>query len=121
MLRAWRHRDRCRTPQQPWSWLAAITRNEVRRRHATRARTGLPLDAAETIAATDDTLAGVPDRIALQRAVATLSSRDRSIVLLHYGADLPVARVAEELVIPVGTVKVTLQRIRSKLRVQLQP
>ena len=121
MLRAWRHRSRCRTPQDPWAWIAAITRNEARRRLGEPRHSDVALDVAEDVATQDEALDRVPERVALQRALATLSPRDRSIVLLHYGADLTVARVAEELRIPEGTVKVTLHRIRSKLRVHLSP
>lgn len=80
----------------------------------------MPLEQAGDAADPDRALEGAPERVALWQAVATLTPRDRSIVLLRYGADMTVAGVARELGLPQGTVTVTLQRILAKLRALLR-
>ena len=62
-----------------------------------------------------------PDRVAVRGAVAGLDERERAIVLLHYEHDMTVASIARTIGVPVGTVKVKLQRIRGKLRGHLAP
>ena len=47
--------------------------------------------------------------------------RERAIVLLHYEHDMTVAAIARTIGVPVGTVKVKLQRSRGKLRGHLEP
>jgi RNA polymerase sigma-70 factor (ECF subfamily) len=49
------------------------------------------------------------------RALSSLSMPHRAVVLLHHGLDLPVETVAQELQIPVGTVKSRLARARTAL------
>jgi DNA-directed RNA polymerase specialized sigma24 family protein len=49
------------------------------------------------------------------RALGSLSMPHRAVVLLHHGLDLPVEVVAQELKIPVGTVKSRLARARFAL------
>jgi RNA polymerase sigma-70 factor (ECF subfamily) len=50
------------------------------------------------------------------RAVKTLSSQQRSAVVLHYLADLPVQEVANRMGVTTATVKVHLFRARRRLR-----
>lgn len=54
-------------------------------------------------------------RVALQRALATLSPDQRRAIVLHHLADLSVAEVARELDVPQGTVKAWLSRGRAHL------
>ena len=69
----------------------------------------------------DPGLESLVDRDLVHRAVAGLDARDRAILLLHYEHDMTVAAIAHTIGVPVGTVKVKLQRIRSKLRGHLAP
>ena len=57
--------------------------------------------------------------ISLQRALRELPPNQRDAIVLHYLADLPVARVAEELDAQPGTVRVWLSRGRVRLGVLL--
>ena len=57
--------------------------------------------------------------ISLQRALRELPPNQRDAIVLHYLADLPVARVAEELDAQPGTVRVWLSRGRDRLGVLL--
>ncbi len=63
--------------------------------------------------------AGVADRVDLQRLLASLSRRQRDVVVLRYLADLSEADVAAELGISVGTVKTHAHRGLEILRTRL--
>lgn len=58
----------------------------------------------------------VEDRSFIVRQLATLSARERAIVVLRYYADLSEADVAEHVGVSVGTVKSTCSRALSRLR-----
>jgi RNA polymerase sigma-70 factor (ECF subfamily) len=89
--------------------LATDGRRRVRRRLAVLAQ----LDADEVIPPIS------VDGLAVASALATLSRRQRQVVVLHYLLDLPVGEVARQLSVPVGTVKSRLARARSALAAQL--
>lgn len=55
------------------------------------------------------------DRVDIRRALAALPLARRQVVVLHYLLDLPVAEIAAELGIPIGTVKSRLSRGREAL------
>lgn len=57
------------------------------------------------------------DRDRVLRLLATLTDRERRVVVLRHYFDLSEARVAQELGIAPGTVKGTLSRALAKLRV----
>ena len=54
----------------------------------------------------------------LTEALATLTVRERAVVVMRYLFDLPEATVARDLGITVGTVKSTSSRALAKLRVR---
>lgn len=51
----------------------------------------------------------------LDRAMATLSPTERSLVLLFYYDDLPIKKIAKIMSLPEGTVKVYLSRAKSRM------
>ncbi len=65
------------------------------------------------------------DEVALRHwltgALATLTVRERAVVVMRYLFDLPEATVARDLGITVGTVKSTSSRALAKLRVSADP
>ena len=65
------------------------------------------------------------DAVALRHwlagALATLTVRERAVVVMRYLFDLPEATVARDLGITVGTVKSTSSRALAKLRVRADP
>ncbi len=63
----------------------------------------------------------VDDRDALVRALASLSPRERAMVVLRYYHDLSEAEVARELGVSLGTVKSTCSRALARLRIEHQP
>jgi RNA polymerase sigma factor (sigma-70 family) len=103
-----RRDDAVRQPER-WAWRAAfrIAAGELK---AVRQTGGsLPENSYEIELASVD----------VARALATLSDRQRSAVVLHYLADKPVAEIAEILGTTNGTVKVHLSRARRRLRDEL--
>jgi RNA polymerase sigma-70 factor (ECF subfamily) len=116
VLRAWRHRDACRSPQAPWPWLRAIVHREVIRCVSRRLETvSEPLDPT----ADDPRLTTVVERGGIFPALRRLDPATRAIIVLHYYDDVSVADVAAMLGMPEGTVKVKLARTRAKLRESL--
>jgi len=71
----------------------------------------------EPTAAGPDPADAVALRHWLTQALATLTVRERAVVVLRYLFDLPEATVARDLGITVGTVKSTSSRALAKLRV----
>lgn len=59
------------------------------------------------------------DVVAVRQALAKLSAGQRAVIVLHHFADLRVEDVAQQLRIPVGTVKARLSRGRAALAVLL--
>jgi RNA polymerase sigma-70 factor (ECF subfamily) len=120
VARAFRCRHRCATPERPWAWLSVITQREVIRAHHRRPAARLDAEPEER-GALDPGLESLADRVSVRRAVSGLDERERTILLLHYEYDMTVAAIARTIGVPVGTVKVKLQRIRGKLRGHLTP
>ena len=58
----------------------------------------------------------VAQREEVQQALAQLSTEQRQVIALRYGADLTEADIAQVLGMPVGTVKSRLNRARERLR-----
>jgi RNA polymerase sigma-70 factor (sigma-E family) len=67
--------------------------------------------------ASSDVSSGVEDRVDLKAALAALSPRERSMVVMRYYLDLPEAEVARALDCAPGTVKSTCSRAMAKLRI----
>ncbi|MEV0460237.1 RNA polymerase sigma factor [Catellatospora methionotrophica] len=99
----------------PEAWLRTVAINVVRRRWRRR-------QLLDTILLRERPLTRVtaaapePDNTDLRDALATIPSRYREVIVLHYLADLPLDEVAELLEVPVGTVKSRLSRGRDALR-----
>jgi RNA polymerase sigma factor (sigma-70 family) len=70
-------------------------------------------DSADASRAAADTNA---DRDSILRALASLTPRERAVLVLRYFEDLHEDRIAADLGIAVGTVKSTQSRALSKLR-----
>jgi RNA polymerase sigma-70 factor (sigma-E family) len=87
----------------------------TRRRWWRESVTAQPPEMADP---TDDT-ARVRDRMALHQTLATLSPRQRAVIVLRYLEDLPVAEVAELLGVSEGTVKSQAARGVQALRAGL--
>ena len=119
IVRAWRHRDRCRHPDQPFGWLGRIAYNEALRL-VTRRPDEVLVD--EPFASTAET--GTPDLIEeglrVGAALESLSASDRELARLRYYEDLTCNTLADRLGISEATVKVRLHRMRRRLREKLE-
>lgn len=59
------------------------------------------------------------DRVDVIQALRSLPRAQREVVALHHIADLPLDQIADELAVPIGTVKSRLKRGRDALAVLL--
>jgi RNA polymerase sigma-70 factor (ECF subfamily) len=102
----------------PEAWLRTVAVNVVRTRwrRARLFRQATPR-LVEHHPAYDDLPA---DRLALLAALRQLPVAQREAIALHHLADLPVHEVAENVGVPVGTVKARLSRGRAALAVLLE-
>jgi RNA polymerase sigma-70 factor (ECF subfamily) len=116
LLRAWRRRQTFSGDRgSPRAWLVAILLDQARR-HRTRWR--WTNSTAQTPASE---LAGPSgDRVDLERAIASLSRRQREVVTLYYLADLAVAEVAVVLGVSESSVKTHLSAARAALKTLLE-
>jgi RNA polymerase sigma-70 factor (ECF subfamily) len=119
LMRAWRHRDSCRSSAARGAWIRQIARHEAYRLLG-RVRHGEPFDEeAERLPGVDADADAIVRQIVVRGAIARLPPEDRVLALLRYEADLEHPRIAGLLGIPEGTVKVRLHRIRNRLRPEL--
>ena len=94
--------------------LANAATDRWRRRRFTEVLVEVVPDGADASRAPEDANA---DRDSLLRALATLTPRERAVMVLRYFEDLREDQIAADLGIAVGTVKSTQSRALTKLRV----
>lgn len=116
LLIAWRSYGSLREPSAFPAWFDRILvntcRDRLRRRRVVRF---VPLEDAAT-AELGDPFAAMLARDTLLRPLATLPFDERTVVILHYWADLPLDGVAARLGRPVGTVESVLHRALTHMR-----
>jgi RNA polymerase sigma factor (sigma-70 family) len=126
-LEAWRRRADVRVVDgSVLPWLLVTTNNVVRNvaRAARRHRAAMDRIAslapvrAEAEEAFDDVDSG-PERSAVRRALASLRTPDRDVLVLCVVGELPMEAAAAALGVPVGTVKSRLSRAKRRLAEQL--
>lgn len=100
----------------PEAWLRTVVVNLVRRRWRRRTM----LDRILRREQPAEVVEPPGEHLDLHTAVQQLGPEFRSVVVLHYLADLPVEEVASVLEIPVGTVKSRLSRARATLAQRLR-
>jgi RNA polymerase sigma factor (sigma-70 family) len=116
--------DLRRPDARPWLFgiltreLAHSRRGEVRRYRALARAAPDPVTEAPAERVVDAVAAGAL-RPRLAAALATVSTRDRDVLLLIAWGDLTYEEVAGALGIPIGTVRSRLHRARSHLRAAL--
>lgn len=124
LIRAWRSRHACRTPETPLPWCLQITRNEAIRLIGRRRRAGanlVPLedgDLAEDPRASRDQPRALL-RIDVSRTLKDLTPHERLMIGLRYGYDYSNAEIAETLDIPEATARVRLHRLHKRLHAVL--
>jgi RNA polymerase sigma factor (sigma-70 family) len=110
----------------PMAWMALVVRSRgldfLRRRNASRADMGQELDdmIADTVAGDSpdplDVAQASEQAKALHRCLALLENRQREVVSLAYMRDLSHGELAEQLKLPLGTVKTWIRRGLEQLR-----
>ncbi|MFF5217378.1 RNA polymerase sigma factor [Micromonospora sp. NPDC000442] len=123
-VKGYRKLDRYRGESSFRSWLLAIVANETRNLHRTRERrNGLVLRAARVASGAeiveDDAVGAVlagERRAALVRALRSLPSRDREVIVCRFLLDLSEDETVTMLGWPRGTVKSRTSRALVKLR-----
>ncbi|MFI9329727.1 SigE family RNA polymerase sigma factor [Kitasatospora sp. NPDC052868] len=113
--RAYRHWHRI-SADDPTAYVRRIVVNQHRDWWRLLRNRELPTDRAPDRAGPEDLAERQAQRAVLQQALAALTGRERSVVVLRYYADLSEAGIAAELGIAPGTVKSTLHRALAKLR-----
>jgi RNA polymerase sigma-70 factor (sigma-E family) len=114
---AYGRRNRVARTDSPEAWLRTVVVNLARRRFRRSAMLDrlLRRQSAEASA-----MLPPGEHVDLHAAIRRLDEDLRSVVVLHYLADLPVDAVAALLDIPAGTVKSRLSRARSALAARLR-
>jgi len=120
IVRAWRHRDSCRKPDQPFGWLRRIAQREAIRAACKRPNEVLvaePRRAQNAVFADEDSL---ENRLLFRRILGTLSEADQELAWLRYYEDLTCAGLAERLGLSEATTKVRLHRLRQRLKKRME-
>jgi len=121
LIRCWRRLPKLRDPAAFDAWLyrilyrAAVDEFSRRRRFVATVQN---LYAEPTVG---DASRLVADREEMERAFARLSLEQRTVVVLHHYADLPLTEIATALGIPLGTVKSRHHYALAALRTALEP
>jgi RNA polymerase sigma-70 factor (ECF subfamily) len=121
LLGAWLDLPRLREPDRFQAWLRRLLvracADHARRRSLARVReVDLVVGEAPTSA---DIQHRTAERDQLERGLRALTVDQRTVLVLTYYVDLPVAEAARVLDIPVGTMKSRLDRARTALRAAL--
>jgi RNA polymerase sigma factor (sigma-70 family) len=124
-VQAWRASDRLDTGRDPGPWLATIARRaaiDIFRREQRRASESL-----ESVAADDPAITTLPpeldrwdERWQVRQAIDQLPDDERDVVRLQHLGGLTHAEIAEQLGVPVGTVKSRSHRAHRRLAGALQ-
>ncbi len=123
-IAAHRRLEELREPDKLAAWLGAIARNVARkhlRQHKLeQERFGRDREVVEALATT----IGAPDQEFsyenVRTAVRSLAPPDRYTIVLFYFVGLKIERIADELSVPIGTVKSRLNRARKQLRERME-
>lgn len=124
ILRAQRSWPRLRDPDAAAAWLDRIVVNECRDRLRRRRVAGGLFGPNDSDAPTPDVLEpgglAMDERDAVRRALATLTSEQRIVVVLRFFLDLPLEAIADRAGVPPGTVKSRLHAALEYLRAAYQ-
>jgi RNA polymerase sigma factor (sigma-70 family) len=127
-LTIWRVAGDYKAPlSPPMAWLGVIVRSRgldfLRRRTSERALAGQPLDEglADTLAAEQDSPMDTRDASeqawALHECLRKIDVKQRQVVTMAYFRDLSHSELAQQLSLPLGTVKSWMRRGLDQLRI----
>jgi RNA polymerase sigma factor (sigma-70 family) len=126
-LTIWRVAGDYRAPlSPPMVWLGVIVRSRgldfLRRRASERSLAGPPIDdvLADTLAADQDTPLDTSEASeqawALHECLRKIEPKQREVVTMAYFRDLSHSELAQQLKLPLGTVKTWMRRSLEQLR-----
>jgi RNA polymerase sigma-70 factor (ECF subfamily) len=116
-VRALERWDRVGRLARPEAWVWTTAANVARRRMRRRDQEARLI---RRMATTQDSVPPTEPRDPeLRRALLRLTDRQRTVVVLHHLADLPIREVAEIVGIAEGTVSATLHQARARLAADL--
>jgi RNA polymerase sigma-70 factor (ECF subfamily) len=118
--RAWRAWSNLREQEKFHSWFSQILVNVCRTKLRKRSRQRT-LDVDEVDLEGADPFRSALARDAVGRALSSLSTELRMVVVLRYWGDLPLAEIADRLGIPIGTVKSRHHAALQTLRRRIEP
>lgn len=121
LVRAWRYRDTLRPGGPRTAWAASIARNAALdySSRADRAEVQWP-DTTQGAAGDDPNLGAALDQLTFNGLLAPFSDAEQDLLRLRYVDDLAYAEIARQLGAPVGTIKVRLHRLRSRLKTLIE-
>ena len=119
-VRAWRAWSKLREPDKFHSWFSQILVNVCRTRLSKKARQRT-LDIDDVDLEGSDPFRSALARDAVGRALSSLSTELRMVVVLRYWGDLSLAEIADRLGIPIGTVKSRHHAALQNLRRRIEP
>lgn len=123
---AWKSRDRYEPGRAKLStWLLGIARHKIADVHAARSRLMKQEHAAEAsapnpIGESDPVGGATVDRVLIADELDHLGDPGREILRLAFYRDLTHTQIAEELSLPLGTVKSHVRRSLARLRTRLE-
>ena len=121
LLTAWREIRSLRDPERFEPWLHRILTNacyaEARRRR--QWSEGIRLLSVEPVHGTDE-YATVDNRDQLERAFRRLTVQQRAVLVFHHYLGLTLLEVADQLGVPLGTVKSRLHYATNTLRAAIE-
>jgi RNA polymerase sigma-70 factor (ECF subfamily) len=119
-VRAWRAWSNLRERDKFHSWFSQILVNVCRTKLSKRSRQRT-LDVDEIDLEGADPFRSALARDAVGRALSSLSTELRMVIVLRYWGDLPLAEIADRLGIPIGTVKSRHHAALQTLRRRIEP
>lgn len=115
-VRAWQSAGSLRDPAAFEAWFDRILVNACRDRIRRNRRVRFVALDAHDDRPTADPIQALIDRDEALSVIGRLDTDERTVVVLHYWADLPLSEVAARLGWPVGTVKTRLHRALQTMR-----
>ena len=120
IARAWQSRGRLREPERFGAWFGRIVTNACRDRMRRRKSVNLVEIDDEAGGIRDrDPFADALARDEVGRMVRELSQDHQIVLALRYWRDMPLEEIAEQLTVPLGTVKSRLYYALKTLRAEL--
>lgn len=113
--RAWERLDRGHPIDNLAAWVTHAAMNQIRSAHRHREVAGRKRHLIAVVDSEGDPTTDRAGHLDLRRALDHLTARQRNVIALYYGLDLPVAQIAETLDVAPGTVKATLHQARTRL------